>query len=99
MPDLVPKILTGVMGEFWDDVPGRDLPGARAGDGPFAAIRPVSGPVCLRCPEKPRQAVLHLARGTHGARSRRSRCCEDLVAALVAMFNDPKKAFQPTSSP
>ena len=35
---------------------------------------------CLRCPEKPRQAVLQLARGTHGARSRRSRCCEDLVA-------------------
>ena len=54
---------------------------------------------CLRCPEKPRQAVLQLARGTHGARSRRSRCCEDLVAALVAMFNDPKKAFQPTGSP
>ena len=98
MPDLVPKILTGVMGEFWDDVPGRDVPGARAGDGPFAAIQLVSGPVLSAMCRKPRQAVLQLARGTHGARSR-SRCCEDLVAALVAMFNDPKKAFQPTSSP
>ena len=92
MPDLVPKILTGVMGEFWDDVPGRDVPGARAGDGPFAAIRPVSGPVLSAMPRK-------TSTGGPAARSRCSRCCEDLVAALVAMFNDPKKAFQPTGSP
>ena len=98
MPGLVPKILTGVMGELWDDVPGRDLPGARAGDGPFAAIQLVSGPVLSAMCRKPRQAVLQLARGTHGARSRRSRCCEDLVAAL-AVFNDPKTTFQPASSP
>ena len=98
MPGLVPKILTGVMGEFWDDVPGRDVPGALA----MNRLRPYGlsqARFCLRCPEKPRQAVLQLARGTHGARSRCSRCCEDLVAALVAMFNDPKKAFQPTGSP
>ena len=67
MPDLVPKILTGVMGEFWDDVPGRDVPGARAGDGPFAAIRPVSGPVLSAMRRKPRQAVQQLARGARGA--------------------------------
>ena len=67
MPDLVPKILTGVMGEFWDDVPGRDLTGARAGDGPLAAIRPVSGPVLSAMRRKPRQAVQQLARGARGA--------------------------------
>src|SRR5215472_15671188 len=67
MPGLVPKILTGVMGEFWDDVPGRDVPGARAGDGPFAAIRPVSGPVLSALPRK-------TSTGGPAARSRHSWC-------------------------
>jgi hypothetical protein len=34
MPDIVPKILTGVMAELWDDVPDEpaaDMPDARAG--------------------------------------------------------------------
>jgi hypothetical protein len=75
MPDLVPKILTGVMGEFWDDVPGRDLPGARAGDGPFcghtACLRP--GFVCAAPKNLDRrscsslEALMVLARGARGA--------------------------------
>ena len=75
MPDLVPKILTGVMGEFWDDVPGRDLPGARAGDGPFAAIRPVSGPVLSALPRK-------TSTGGPAARSRHSWCSLQALAVL-----------------
>ena len=75
MPDLVPKILTGVMGEFWDDVPGRDLPRARAGDGPFAAIRPVSGPVLSALPRK-------TSTGGPAARSRHSWCSLQALAVL-----------------
>ena len=75
MPDLVPKILTGVMGEFWDDVPGRDVPGARAGDGPFAAIRPVSGPVLSAMPRK-------TSTGGPAARSRHSWCSLQALAVL-----------------
>ena len=75
MPDLVPKILTGVMGEFWDDVPGRDVPGARAGDGPFAAIRPVSGPVLSALPRK-------TSTGGPAARSRHSWYSLEVLAVL-----------------
>ena len=99
MPDLVPKILTGVMGEFWDDVPGR--PARRTGwrwtvCGHTACLRP--GFVCAAPKNLDRrscsslEALMVLAPGARGAARTWSR-------ALVAMFNDPKKAFQPTSSP
>ena len=85
MPDLVPTILTGVMGEFWDYVPG--TPHAPAQGLAMDRLRPYSlsqARFCLRCAENldrrscsSLEALMVLARGARGAArtwSRRLRC-------------------------
>jgi hypothetical protein len=99
MPDLVPKILTGVMGEFWDDVPG-PRHARRTGwrwtvCGHSACLRP--GLSAMR--RKPRQAVQQLARG-------HSWCSLEALAVLRGLgrgacgnLQRSEEAFQPASSP
>jgi hypothetical protein len=99
MPDLVPKILRGVMVEFWDDVP--DEPAATCPTHGLAKDR-CGRTACLR-PGCVRD-TLKTSTGGPAARSRHSWCWLEALAvlrgpALVAMFNDPKTAFQPASSP